>query len=418
MADKSEYDPSVPYLNMSDDWYDKAIEQYKGTSYYDTLASNPYLVRNAAPFSPSFGDKFAQMFGDYSAGNRYYADLHNRAAGYLNEQIEKMRQESINLAPGQVAQMRAAGLNPDLQGVQPGSAAENDQPFEPASFPDAIHPQEIVTTVAQTGISLVSEVMSMAQGIQGLAAGAGQIVAQDIANHSGAMDLLMSEIINTIPTADLKDPAHIESTTILNVLDDIIGDTSYSSHTRKILKRYSKSLQGDSGTAKIAQLKADLIDKYHRSKKSIAGVRGDGFFDEDFGTWIENLSKFFNDYVISADKARYDRSIAEDSYNTDYYESRDAKTAAAAGNAADKAATTQSENVQMLEKLWNDVYHFLSNDDHWYSKLALALLPAVRAFTMGQLSIPMKMDFGTHVNNNDNRNLSTSYIDRATTINN
>lgn len=396
------------YENMSDDWYDQMIEQYKGTPYYDLLYNNPHLVRNAAPFAPSAGDEFAESWGDYSAGNRYYADLHNQAIGFLSDQLKNMRQENYDSALGQTQQMRAAGLNPDLQQVSAGSSAENDQPFTPTQMPEAVHPQDIAKNVADLGISLVSQVMSMAQGLQGLQAGAGQIIAQDISNHSGAMDLLFKEMIDTMPASELKDPEHIDSEVFLRQLTDIANDTSYSSHTRRVLKRYVSSLQGDSGTAKLQQAKLQLAEKYQQSRKNTAGIIGDPLYDEDFADWVANLSKYFNEYVFKAEKASFKRSVAEDNYNTSYYNNRNPELAAGAGNAADTASTTQSENVQMIEDLWNSIYKFLKNDDHWYSKLALALLPAVRAFSMGQLSIPVKMDFSTK-NSSSTNNIERSY---------
>lgn len=113
-----------------DQWYYDLIEQYKGTDFYDTLKSNPYLVGNNAAFSPNLFQSIGEgLFGDTSARDRYYGDLRSRANEFLTQKIDEMRQQDYNSASSQVNQMRAAGLNPDLQDVQPGSAAENDQPI-------------------------------------------------------------------------------------------------------------------------------------------------------------------------------------------------------------------------------------------------------------------------------------------------
>lgn len=116
-------------LGNPDQWYEDAISQYKGSSFYDTLKTNPYLVGNNAEFSPTLLQSLGELFGDSSARDRYYADLRSKANEWYSQQIEAMRQQDYNSAPSQVNQMRVAGLNPDLQDVQPGSAAENDQPI-------------------------------------------------------------------------------------------------------------------------------------------------------------------------------------------------------------------------------------------------------------------------------------------------
>lgn len=150
---------SQPHVyNLTDDsWYMDAIKQYEGSSYYDTLLANPYLVKNAAPFQPGFGDRIAEAFGDYSAGNRYYADLHNRAAEELRQNIESMRQQEYNSAPSQLQQAKLAGSNPDLAGgVQPGSAAENDQPMSPVEMPGGADVGEVFGRVASVAMSAYS----------------------------------------------------------------------------------------------------------------------------------------------------------------------------------------------------------------------------------------------------------------------
>ena len=157
----------------SDFAYLDSIDKYKGTSYYDTLYSNPYLVGRSKGYTPtaleSIGDVALHLgtlglsgstFSD-SGRKRYLEELQQNSNVYLNEQLDKMRQEEYNSAPAAAARERQAGLNPDLTGgVQAGNAAENDQPLQPAKLPDQ---SGDVLQVAAIPFNFVNGIMSLYQ---------------------------------------------------------------------------------------------------------------------------------------------------------------------------------------------------------------------------------------------------------------
>lgn len=399
------------YTNMSDDWYDQAIEQYRGTSYYDTLASNPYLVRNAAGFQPSAGDKFAEAFGDRSAGNRYYADLHNRAAGYLNEQIEKMRQEGVNLAPGQVQQLRAAGVNPDLQGVVAGNAAENDQPFSPVDIPEATHPQQIFGEVAQLALNAYSFASGFASDMLSFQQMRNTIEGSNLENDSKLQDIAMRYIRNHVgrPYFDEDDHKWVIDTPF-NDLDEFSSQMFSSRRLRNRFKRQVLS-SASSASARLAQI-TDATD-YEKAKLAFGFAVGDNqAFGYNYSNSDDNIA---HSYVIQdpfiqlcyslrslkkeLDTSLTNSGIAKSGYEGQYYSERDAVGAAQADNAGDATRMTQYEAAgekakidkivnKRLESIFDDLEKCASDPNNPYNLLAKGMLLYYSCFGLTIPSIP------------------------------
>lgn len=112
----------------SDEWYNKYIEQYKDSEFYEQLRMNPYLRANNAPYQNSF---LENIFGGAKGSTQYYEDLVNARNEYMTEILAQMREQAHNDPAAEVARRKAAGLNDDLSGGQAigtGEAAQNDQP--------------------------------------------------------------------------------------------------------------------------------------------------------------------------------------------------------------------------------------------------------------------------------------------------
>ena len=153
-------------LFQEDAWYWDAIEKYKGTSWYERLAANPNLRLRAPYYSPNFGDNVGlELFGDSSPWDNYYGEFRQKANDYLSEMVNQMGQQDYDSATGQVAREKLAGINPDIsggQGISPGSASENDQPFgAPVPMAHSEQAQQLV----DFGLNFVTSVFSMAQGL-------------------------------------------------------------------------------------------------------------------------------------------------------------------------------------------------------------------------------------------------------------
>ena len=151
-----------------DDDYLKEIEQYKDKDWYSQLLNNPWLAGNQKQFSPNFWQSIAEAFGDTSARDRYNAELTSNRSQWLSEFLERMRQQDYNESSiGKEIQLeRAAGLNPDLTGVNGSlSASENDQPI--GNNPQ-MSDSSFIPDAANIGMSLLGGVFSVFSNIQSL----------------------------------------------------------------------------------------------------------------------------------------------------------------------------------------------------------------------------------------------------------
>lgn len=400
------YDPlNDPY---SDEYYLNLIKQYEGDPMYDELLNNPYLLKNNKPFSPTWLQSFGTVFGDYAAENSYYENLLSLRNEFLSNWIASRNERNYETPSAQAERMALAGQNADLLGTGGvADAPENDQPMlgitQPGAETGVQDGLNFVFSVCQTGISLASSVMQLSQGIQSLRYGNEQIVAQELSNRSDAMKFLNDEMVNTLGISDISDIDKIDSQVYLRTLDDILEDESISKHTRKMLKRYRNTLQSDSGTALLHTMKMELAKRYNTARKDTADILADPNYDPEFADWIGKLSKYFNDYSYKATKAIFDAQTAQNEYTKKYYHGLDAGKASEYENAAYDSNKLAAENTAMVDELYNNIYKFLRSDDHWYSNLGLAFLPALRAYIMS-MSIPsLNFSRPTTVNNIDNR---------------
>lgn len=286
----------------NDDWYDQQLEQYKGTAYYDTMAANPYLVRNNAEFSPTLGNFIAEALGDYSARDAYYGNLRNQANQWYAQQLESMRQQDYNSAASQANQLRAAGLNPDLQQVQPGSAAENDQPISPA--PD-MHPRpDGVSEIASLAQGFLTNVLGLYQSIQQIEGNNLALVGSEIANHNDALGLATSSLVGSI---SLGDDELDKIRTDPSFADDLLLDaarkfdfSTMSSRTRRIVSRYFNQIQRDPRTNQetlfLKTARAELLNRFAQAQSSNADIMSHKNWNDDLDKMIGTTAELFTQY--------------------------------------------------------------------------------------------------------------------------
>lgn len=144
-------------------------------SYADRAAANPY---GNAEFTPNFWQRIGESwFGDYSARDKFYQEQDQSAMEYINQLLDAQHQEEYN-SEGQTAErLRAAGLNPDLQGLEQGSDAVSAVPDDtpPGGMPnEGINPAEMLgngliegalsfmnpTNILSSGVSLYGAVLA------------------------------------------------------------------------------------------------------------------------------------------------------------------------------------------------------------------------------------------------------------------
>lgn len=406
-----------------DEEYLKDIEQYKDTDFYEQLLNNPYLVSNNQEFAPNIMQSFGALFGDFSPWASYYGELANKRNQEKSKILDAIRKQEYDLPINQVERERAAGINTDLMGAGSASnpAADIDeqgvaQPPQMRGAGEGVEKLLSITAhVAQCGISLVTNTLGFAEKIQGLQAGSLAMVAQDLNNHSGAMNLLYDEVLNTLPANDLQDIDSLDSQVLLRAVKGLSEDTSFNRKTRDVLSRYYDSISGDSGTAKMQVLKQELAKRYYNSRSDIVDTVSNPRFDKDLSKWISNVGNYFNEYVDTVNKlasraeqleyandiayytgAERVRQVSENGIINDY----DTSLGSAEGlndKTLAEAAQLDEEFNKASNKLWKDLADYLEKDNHWYSQIALAFLPGIRAY-VEQFKGP-KIGFNRNVSN-------------------
>lgn len=155
----------VPERPDPDQWYWDAIEKYKNDpEAYAYLSDNPWLRKDNI-FSPSLGSQLLGLFGDNSAEDNFYTELHQKAMNYLSDWENRMYQQKYDSPVEQVKREAAAGINSDLapQSISPGAAAENDQPFETTGFGNQpqINVLELGSTIVSTAFQCITGIQQM-----------------------------------------------------------------------------------------------------------------------------------------------------------------------------------------------------------------------------------------------------------------
>lgn len=153
-----------------DDWYWEYIEKYKDNpEAYAYLSQNPFLRANNH-YSPSFGNAITQIFGDFSGEDSFYNELDQKARNYLAEWERGQYEQKYESPVEQVKREEAAGINAALNPgmINPGEAAENDQPFSPTSMPGAGTGMQTLIDVGQGLTSIVSTAFNFVTAFQNL----------------------------------------------------------------------------------------------------------------------------------------------------------------------------------------------------------------------------------------------------------
>lgn len=288
----------------NDAWYWELIKQYKDTPFFDKLLNNPYLVSNNQTFEPNLLQKLGIALGDYSSEFNYYQDLRSKAQIYFADTLEQIRQQEYNSPSAEVARMRAAGINPDLNGgqnIDPGSAAENDQPFLPSVGNDG---QSGIGEVTSLAVGFISNVISMYQGIQSIKAGNLGLVASEIDNHNSALDFAQKELLNTITVKDeeldkLKEDPSFASDLILNAAEKFDFST-YSNRTRKVIGKYFNELrrnpQNNGTPLALKTAIAELQSRFATAQKSASDIMAGQEWDEDLDKMVNKSAELFRWY--------------------------------------------------------------------------------------------------------------------------
>lgn len=322
--------------------YRQDIEQYKGTSYYDQLANNPYLDYQEAPLN-FFDRLWRNMTGTSAKETDFQNQRQQSAQEYYAQVMDAMRQEQYNSPQAQMARMKEAGINPELSGGEgissgePGSAAPDDTP--PAATPteDAAAAGNIMSL----GFGLFQNAISAIGGIQQIYGNSLNNSSQELALTDQGWDQLIKLAAESSdwqldPGQSIKDltPEDFERKFNENthaLLDRLSKGEFSNMYDRKVTRNMMKRLEsilGDGGSQTLAykKFRAGLMKEIVGDTESAAEGLGKFGFTDDILLYGQKIAETFSNIEKEARKAssriasaQADSQEAIAGYNQEYY---------------------------------------------------------------------------------------------------
>lgn len=180
--------------------YLNQIKQYEGTEFYQSLINNPYLNYN---YTPTIWDQWGDVTGLWQSNTQKIRMEYEKAANeYLAEQLQVMREQEHNSVANQVAEQRAAGLNPDLTGVSPSAGIASEGSIQSTSPAPSFSGPGSAGEVTSGFLQAIQTAMSIYSGVQGLQQGAQALFSSKLNNASSFSDLIRKAALASAAAPD------------------------------------------------------------------------------------------------------------------------------------------------------------------------------------------------------------------------
>lgn len=201
--------------------------------YQDLYDANPY---RKLEYNQSGWQRFLSNLGFRTSYDDFVEQAKINAAEYDAGIASMQMQNDYNSPAAEAQRMRAAGLNPDLQGIQ--DVAESAQPTEdPNGMPAQDSGQQAqqawsaFQSFGQLVVSSMTAGMSLYKEFIGLDLLKGQIAGQNIDNHKGVASIIDSMILEQIGGLD----QHSEGgSAVLDSIDKVLSaatdDSQFSTY--------------------------------------------------------------------------------------------------------------------------------------------------------------------------------------------
>lgn len=284
-------------------------------------------------------------------------------------------QNQYNDPTAQAERLRAAGINPDLVGLEGVSDSAG-----------------LSGVTGSSGISTGPSSMEKAQfwlsNGQNIFNSALQLADQFQTMRGRSLDNDIKNIDFVRALQGLKNDTYTEILTNSyfkgdsEEVDPLIYVRGISNRNKK---RFSRLMPSYSAQVKSNNLFGDIVDSAVKAGESLAvgNIRGSGSFrPEDMAKGYEHVAKFLENVKEYA--ARQD--AAQSKYNADYYENSDGSNDASIDKdmretARDSAKDSYqaSKGDKELDKYFSELVTDLRKDDSWYSNALLMILYAMKS---------------------------------------
>lgn len=301
--------PDIVNYNELDNWYYAQIAQYKDNpELYNLLLNNPHLVGNSGKFSPSVYDNAASLLGSSAAEDRYYAQLRSDAVEYMNSLVGKYYDRKYESADQQVARLRSAGQNVDLNGGS--SVSPGDSGPDPFSQKDSALPFDASNAASQESLNILSfvteGVMSAITSTFDFIGRVNQFQLQNNELASGELEGLSSadswltSMLSKYIRYDYskgysKSDWAKSMSDALTMIPASLEFNNLSRRTRKWVKAVSDNYSLDNVSS--LALYEKLQNEYLTAREKNVRIKSNPNYNEDFDKWMENITPLMSKFV-------------------------------------------------------------------------------------------------------------------------
>lgn len=312
---------------------------------FDTLsASNPYR-KNIDNYQPSFLQKLWMSLGGRTQYDAWRENMQVQADEYDAALAQKQFDTEYNDPQSQVARMKAAGLNPDIDpgSIDSGSAAPMGE--DPSTPMQSTGEETQLLQFGQAVISAAMNGLSIVQSVQGIQRGHLENVLAGLRNDTEVREKSKDIFMDALPEAPTDD----------RMMDAFDWKSNTMANARGLVKGFSKKQQR-SMLGYIEQylqngpMQGEAYESFANRVKNRKS-----YYDEStmfYSEWDSIMSDIYEELNgLSEDifKAKQHASLdsakaesAESQYKEDYFDNLDGGDIAAAQN--DTARTTLKQN--------------------------------------------------------------------------
>lgn len=361
----------------------KSVPQVSNPDYQRLIDANPYRNQD---YNSSPWQNFLSLLGFRTQADAWRENMSVQAAEYDAAVLQKMRDEDYNSPQNQVERMRAAGLNPDIDGgssIDPGSAAP--MPEDPSTpMQSTGSDSEPILQFVNGVLNVFSTAVGLTQSIQGVFRGHLDNVFQSIQNESAFKQFAEGVFPYLIPTTpeDASDGSSWRSNS-LEMAKMFAGNLP-----KRMQSKFLREVEGFWNSAPgEAKAFADWKNRVQNRK---------GYFSESSTFYDESDSalRIITDELASMNekiyKASQTKDLVKEENDTSYLNSLDAGLQAEAENSANRVSKENNDMVGIMRsslKSMVDKLDKASNEKGvggTLSRITMALLSMLQLYISSQ----------------------------------
>lgn len=348
--------------------------------------ANPY---RDATYKVGAWDQFLNWLGFRSNADAWQENMAVQAREYDSAITQQLRNEQYDSPSQQVARMRAAGLNPDLNGgdgISPGASepGEPDPSTPQASESDSGLIAEGTQRVSQftsfIGNTLQSAI-ALVSGLQGVKRNSLQNTSLSLGNLSGQTELAQILGSMLIPMDNGDDDTDWKFDAI-NTAQTFLGGTHLSKRDRHNMM---VALQGFWNSAPANAEKFQQWLKYAKGRKDFFYETSESWSPDDgsmraiFGP-LGKAGSEIRELNLKYQKATLQSGIAEEQNDLEYENQLDAGQQARAENQTNAATEYRQELDRILNKALDDMVSGIEKNGGPFKDVLLTLIALGRLY--------------------------------------